>query len=71
MNKNNKPKIRFKGFTDFWAHRKFLEVITMYERIGCQNLKTSGFLEGRDYLLITETVFDDRVINYSICHFVK
>lgn len=39
MNKNNKPEIRFKGFTDAWEQRKFGD---MYEKVTEKNDLTYG-----------------------------
>ena len=55
----NKPKIRFKGFDDAWEQRKLSELASMHARIGCQNLRTSEFLDVGDYMLITGTDFED------------
>ena len=66
----NKPKIRFKGYTDAWEQRKLSEIATMHARIGWQNLRTSEFLDSGEYLLITGTDFNDGSVNYSTCHYV-
>lgn len=66
-----KPKVRFKGFTDDWEQRKLSELTTMHARIGWQNLRTSEFLDSGDYMLITGTDFDGGAINYSTCHYVE
>ena len=72
MAKNEqKPAIRFQGFTDAWEQRKLSEIATMHARIGWQNLRTSEFLDQGDYMLITGTDFDDGRINYSTCHYVE
>ena len=65
-----KPRIRFKGFSDAWEQRKLSELTSMHARIGWQNLRTSEFLKNGDYMLITGTDFDDGAINYSTCHYV-
>ena len=67
----NKPRIRFKGFTEDWEQRKLSELATMNARIGWQNLRTSEFLDSGDYLLITGTDFDNGRIKYSTCHYVE
>ena len=67
----DKPKRRFKGFTDAWKQRKLSELATMNARIGWQNLRTSEFLDSGDYLLITGTDFDNGRIKYSTCHYVE
>ena len=67
----NKPRIRFKGFTEDWEQRKLSELTTMNARIGWQNLRTSEFLDSGDYLLITGTDFDNGRIKYSTCHYVE
>lgn len=70
--KNTKmPAIRFKGFNDDWEQRKLSELTTMHARIGWQNLRTSEFLDGGDYMLITGTDFNDGAIDYSTCHYVE
>ncbi len=66
-----RPKVRFKGFTDDWEQRKLSELTTMHARIGWQNLRTSEFLDSGDYMLITGTDFDGGAINYSTCHYVE
>ena len=65
-----KPRIRFKGFSDAWEQRKLYELTSMHARIGWQNLRTSEFLNNGDYMLITGTDFDDGAINYLTCHYV-
>lgn len=67
----NKPRIRFKGFTEDWEQRKLSELATMNARIGWQNLRTSEFLDSGDYLLITGTDFDNGRVKYSTCHYVE
>ena len=67
----DKPKRRFKGFTDAWEQCKLSELATMNARIGWQNLRTSEFLDSGDYLLITGTDFDNGRIKYSTCHYVE
>ena len=67
----NKPRIRFKGFTENWEQRKLSELSTMNARIGWQNLRTSEFLDSGDYLLITGTDFDNGRIKYNTCHYVE
>ena len=67
----NKPRIRFKGFTEDWEQRKLSELATMNARIGWQNLRTSEFLDSGDYLLITGTDFDNGRIKYTTCHYVE
>ena len=67
----DKPKRRFKGFTDAWEQRKLSELATMNARIGWQNLRTSEFLDSGDYLLITGTDFDNGRIKYNTCHYVE
>ena len=67
----NKPRIRFKGFTEDWEQRKLSELATMNARIGWQNLRTSEFLDSGDYLLITGTDFDNGRIKYGTCHYVE
>ena len=69
--KEKKPKIRFKGFTEAWEQRKLSEVVTMHARIGWQNLRTSEFLKQGKYMLITGTDFENGVVNYSTCHYVE
>ncbi|MDY0219171.1 MAG: restriction endonuclease subunit S [Candidatus Cloacimonas acidaminovorans] len=68
---NNKPALRFAGFTEAWEQRKLSELATMHARIGWQNLRTSEFLDSGDYMLITGTDFEDGAINYSTCHYVE
>ena len=67
----NKPRIRFKGFTEDWEQRKLSELATINARIGWQNLRTSEFLDSGDYLLITGTDFDNGRIKYGTCHYVE
>lgn len=67
----NKPRIRFRGFTEDWEQCKLSELATMNARIGWQNLRTSEFLDNGDYLLITGTDFDNGRIKYSTCHYVE
>ena len=67
----NKPRIRFKGFTEDWEQRKLSKLATMNARIGWQNLRTSEFLDSGDYLLITGTDFDNGRVKYSTCHYVE
>ena len=43
----------------------------MHARIGWQNLRTSEFLDSGNYMLITETDFNDGAINFSTCHYVE
>ena len=68
--KEQKPQIRFKGFTDDWEQRKLSTIATMHARIGWQNLRTSEFLDSGDYYLITGTDFNDGEIDFKTCHFV-
>ena len=68
--KEQKPQIRFKGFTDDWEQRKLSTIATMHARIGWQNLRTSEFLDSGDYYLITGTDFNDGKIDFKTCHFV-
>ena len=68
--KEQKPEIRFKGFTDAWEQRKLSTITTMHARIGWQNLRTSEFLDSGDYYLITGTDFNDGKIDFKTCHFV-
>ena len=67
----DRPRIRFKGYTDVWEQRKLSEVATMHARIGWQNLRTSEFLDSGEYMLITGTDFDDGRVNYDTCHYVE
>lgn len=68
---NNKPALRFAGFSDPWEQRKLSELATMHARIGWQNLRTSEFLDYGDYMLITGTDFEEGRINFSTCHYVE
>lgn len=65
------PEIRFEGFTDPWEQRKLSSIASMHARIGWQNLRKSEFLDKGDYLLVTGTNFEDGVINFNDCHYVK
>ena len=69
--KEQKPQIRFKGFTDAWEQRKLSSIATMHARIGWQNLRTSEFLDRGNYYLITGTDFIDGEIDLKTCHFVE
>jgi len=39
MKKDNKPAIRFKGFTDAWEQRKFSEVVEIYSGMDYKHLE--------------------------------
>ena len=66
-----KPRLRFKGFTEAWEQRKLSDLTSMHARIGWQNLRTSEFLDSGNYMLITGTDFNDGAINFSTCHYVE
>ncbi|NBB28012.1 restriction endonuclease subunit S [Cellulophaga sp. BC115SP] len=70
MMKNNKPVIRFKGFSEEWNEKELGEIATMKARIGWQGLTQKEFLDCGDYYLITGTDFNNGSIDIKNCHYI-
>ena len=72
-NDEDKPEVRFEGFTDAWEQRKLGDQMYIKSRIGWQALTKNEYLDTGDYYLITGTDIDEdkHIVDLKRCYYVS